>query len=258
MSEPVRHWAASHAGCVRPINQDAFLCRPDIGLFAVADGVGGKAGGGVASAEVVRLLDTIPHELALPERLAAVRTRLEEAQASLLADAAARGTDSAATTVVVLLLHHGFVACLWAGDSRAYVLRHGGLHQLTSDHSLVGEMVRSGTLTEAQAERHAHANVITRAIGVGGAGALVDKVIGTVEPGDRFLLCSDGLTRSLPHGDVVALMGGDDPARQLVEAAIRHKARDNVTALVATLNARPGALPLDTAQGSRSQDPFLK
>jgi protein phosphatase/serine/threonine-protein phosphatase Stp1 len=225
-------WAASHPGCVRASNQDAHLCRPDIGLFAVADGVGGQSGGGFASQEVVRVLETLPQGLAPTELLNAVRERLRETHQRLIEAAQTRASYRPATTVVVMLLHGDHFACLWAGDSRAYVRRRGQLNALTADHSLVGEMVRAGELTEAQAESHPANNVITRAIGAAGDCGLVDKVIGIVEPGDRFLLCSDGLTKAVPQGEVAWLMTDADPAQALVDAALARKATDNITALV--------------------------
>lgn len=230
---PARHWAASHQGTVRPSNQDAYLCRPDIGLFAVADGVGGHAGGGFASAEVVRVLEAVPPGLPPAGLLAAVRSRLQAAHERLQAEAASLGSPAAATTVVVLLLRGDHLACFWAGDSRAYLLRHGRLVALTSDHSLVGEMLRAGKLTEAQAGLHPNGNVITRAIGVQSGGMLVDKVIGAVEPGDRFLLCSDGLTKALQADEIAMHLEASDPAAALIAAALAADARDNVTVLVA-------------------------
>jgi protein phosphatase/serine/threonine-protein phosphatase Stp1 len=235
MNLPVRHWAASHPGTVRPSNQDAYLCRPDIGLFAVADGVGGHAGGGFASSEVVRMLEAIPQGLAPVELLNAVRSGLQTAHERLQAEAASLGSAVTATTVVILLLHGDHLACFWAGDSRAYVLRHGQLVALTSDHSLVGEMLRAGKLTDTQADVHPNGNVITRAIGVRSDGSLVDKVIGSVEPGDRFLLCSDGLTKALQTDEIVAHLTDEDPAKALVTAALVARAKDNVTALVTSI-----------------------
>ena len=232
MSAPVRHWAASHQGTVRPSNEDAYLCRPEIGLFAVADGVGGHAGGAFASAEVVRVLEAIPHGLAPAGLLQAVRSRLQAAHERLQAEAASLGSPAAATTVVVLLLHGDHLACVWAGDSRAYLWRHGQLLALTSDHSVVGEMLRAGELTGQQAGLHPNGHIITRAIGVQSDGMLVEKVIGYLEPGDRFLLCSDGLTKALRTEEILVHLEASDPAAALVAAALAAHARDNVTALV--------------------------
>ena len=231
----LRHWAVSHPGMVRPTNQDAYLCRPEIGLFAVADGVGGHAGGGFASAEAVRMLEAIPEGLTPVALLQAVRNGLQTAHERLQIEAASLASAVTATTIVVLLLHGDHLACCWAGDSRAYLLRQGRLTALTSDHSLVGEMLRAGKLTEAQADMHPKGNVITRAIGVQSDDALLDKVIGFVEPGDRFLLCSDGLTKALALDDIAMHLAAGDPANALLAAALAVKAKDNVTALVASV-----------------------
>ncbi len=225
-------WVASHAGSVRDRNEDAYLCRPEIGLFAVADGVGGCASGGFASQEVMHALQSLPDDITPASLLPAVRERLAEVHGRLLAASGPDGTMQAATTVIVLLLNGDHLACLWAGDSRAYLVRRGRLHCLTADHSLVGEMLRAGTLTEIQAERHPRANVITRAIGAAAEDRLVDKSTGFAEPGDRFLLCTDGLSRVIGPEELAALVCGADPAEALVKAALAKKTKDNVTALV--------------------------
>ncbi len=150
----IRSWSATHPGTVRTQNQDACLSRPEIGLFAVADGVGGQGGGEVASSQVVAALGAIPGDLAPAARLAAVRAGLQQTHERLLQTPVA--TDPAvipATTIVVLMLHEGHFACLWAGDSRAYLLRDGQLCRLTTDHSVVQDLVSAGAITEAQAER---------------------------------------------------------------------------------------------------------
>jgi serine/threonine-protein phosphatase Stp1 len=224
-------WAASHPGSVRARNEDAYLCRPEIGLFAVADGVGGCADGGSASREVVGALQSLPPDILSTGLLPAVRLSLQGAHQRLLA-AGLDGTKQSATTVAILLLDGDHLACLWAGDSRAYLVRGGRLHTLTSDHSVVGEMLRAGTLTERQAERHPRAHVITRAIGAASKDRLVDKAIGFIRPGDRVLLCTDGLSKAVPPDELAELVASPDPAAALVSAALAKRARDNVTALV--------------------------
>ena len=150
----------------RAHNEDALLDRPDLGLWAVADGAGGHAHGAAASAAVVAALDSIPPGLTAAEMLAQVRLRLGSVHAALLAEAGARGEGCVmASTVVVLIARGTHFACLWAGDSRLYRLRDGTLDQLTRDHSLVQELVDEGRLTEAEADTHPQRNVITRAIG---------------------------------------------------------------------------------------------
>lgn len=233
MTPTLRHWAVTHPGTVRATNEDAYLCRPEIGLFAVADGVGGASGGDFASAEVMRALSQIPDGIAPNDLLGAVRISLQSVHDRLQGAAGPHGRSAPATTVVVLLLSGDHLACIWVGDSRAYVLRDGELVRLTSDHSVVGEMVRAGKLTDAQAERHPGGNVITRAIGVQSGGALVDKVVAAVEPGDRFLLCSDGLFKAVTQPGIIARLNDPEPADALLQAALGAGAKDNVTALVA-------------------------
>ncbi len=126
-------------------------------------------------------------------------------------------------------------ACLWAGDSRAYCLRNGELFRVTHDHSLVQELVDAGVIGEHESEGHPQANVITRAVGAGDEETLLlDKAMDTLEPGDRYLLCSDGLTKSVPERDIAAELSEnrDDAARRLIEIALERQVNDNVTAIV--------------------------
>jgi protein phosphatase/serine/threonine-protein phosphatase Stp1 len=134
----------------------------------------------------------------------------------------------------VLIVAGDYFACLWAGDSRAYLLRDGVLRRLTRDHSLVQDMVDNGSLTEAESEGHPRANVITRAVGAGEAELILDKSTGEVRPGDKFMLCTDGLTKTLSEPELMDLLlqpALPSPAERLIEAALSQQARDNVTAL---------------------------
>ncbi len=236
-----RSAGVTHQGAVRSHNEDAFIERPDIGLWAVADGAGGHEAGEVASAMLVEALAAIPAGLSAAELLAQVRLEIAETHAALRAEAARRGAHTTiASTLVVLLARGDHFACLWAGDSRIYLLRGGLLHQLTRDHSLVQELVDSGMLRPEEAEGHPRANVITRAIGAEDTTPELDKVSDRALPGDRFLLCSDGLTKTLPQEDIAALLGtGADPATALVEAALQRRATDNVTAITVEASVAP-------------------
>jgi serine/threonine protein phosphatase PrpC len=215
----------------RAQNEDAYLSRSDLGLWAVADGAGGHASGATASRAVVTALETIPPGLTAAEMLAQVRLRLGSVHASLLAEAA-ENAKIIASTVVVLIARGEHFACLWAGDSRAYRLRNDMLDQLTSDHSLVQSLVEDGAITEAEAERHPEANVITRAVGDGSDELGLDKVAGDILAGDRFLLCSDGLHKALPAPELARLLAEDAAAAPLVAAALGRGSSDNVTAVV--------------------------
>ena len=224
--------AATHPGAVRKRNEDSLVHRPDLGLWAVADGAGGHGAGDVASQAVAAALEAIPPGLSAAEILAQARLRLASVHADLQAQAAALGAERIiATTVVMLMARHGHFACLWAGDSRAYLLRGGSLQRVTRDHSLVQEMVEHGTLTEAQAEAHPQANVILRAVGASGE-LLLDKVSGRVVPGDALLLCSDGLFKALPEAALAEMLRQGAGAADVVDAAVSRGARDNVSVVL--------------------------
>jgi serine/threonine-protein phosphatase Stp1 len=235
MSEALSAWAASHAGTTRANNQDTFLIRSDLGLWAVADGAGGHGGGEIASAAVADALRGLPAGLSAGELLGRVRMALHDTNAALRAEAEARGPRAMlASTVVALLVRDGHFACLWAGDSRCYLWRGGVLACITRDHSLVQELVDRGEITEEAAERHPQANVVTRAIGADDALAL-DKATGAVQMGDLFVLVSDGVSKALDArvlGDMLAAADGQALADALIALAMTRGSTDNVTALV--------------------------
>lgn len=223
--------AATHPGAVRPRNEDCFVDRPDLGLWAVADGAGGHGAGDFASLSIKEALESVPPGLSAAEILAQLRLRIGAVHTALQEEAARRGPGrTIASTVVILLARADHFACLWAGDSRAYLLREGSLQQLTRDHSLVQELIDQGALEETEAEGHPQSNVITRAVGASGELEL-DKVSGRIEPGDRFLLCSDGLVRTLDEAAIAEALAQDDAAERLVAQAVERGARDNVTAV---------------------------
>jgi protein phosphatase/serine/threonine-protein phosphatase Stp1 len=232
----VKSWALSDAGAVRKHNEDNMLSRPDLGLWVVADGAGGHESGEVASGMIVAELDRLPGDLTGSEVLAQVRATMARVHGALREEAAGRGRDAMiASTFVALILRDRHFACLWAGDSRAYLLRHGVLSQISRDHSLVQELVDSGNLAPEDAEHHPHANVITRAVGADSEVLELDKVIGQIETGDRFLLCSDGLSKTLSETEIASLLGAPDgvpPPELLIAAALAHRVNDNVTAVV--------------------------
>jgi len=228
-------WGATHAGTVRSSNQDAYLMRPELGLWVVADGAGGHGGGEIASAAVAEGLRSLPSHLSTGELLGRVRSTLSDTNARLRAEAASRGPRALlASTVVALLVRDGHFACLWAGDSRCYLARGGAVTCITRDHSLVQELLDRGEITEEAAERHPQANVVTRAVGADDAFAL-DKVTGQVQPGDVFLLMSDGVSKTLGAGllaETVAAAEGQALADALIALAMSRGSTDNVTVVV--------------------------
>jgi len=224
--------ARTHTGG-RSLNEDRVLERPEVGLWAVADGMGGHKAGDVASSLVVEALGRV-------ERFASGYAYLNDVAAQLQAvnrEMLERGGGDQirpslmGSTVVVLLAHEGYYACIWAGDSRAYLLRGGKLTRITHDHSLVQEMVDAGALTADQARSHPRANVITRAIGVANPLQL-EKRHAPIEPGDVFLLCTDGLTGTMQDDEIEErLLGGsiEQAADDLLGLALGRHARDNVS-----------------------------
>ncbi len=239
-----RSGAATHAGAANRLNEDAYVNRPDLGLWAVADGAGGHESGEIASAEVAGLLQTIDSGLSAAEMLVEVRSRLEAAHTRLHAEASRHGDGAmVATTVVVLLARDDHFACLWAGDSRAYLLRDHTLTKITRDHSLVQALVESGTISEAEAIGHPQANVITRAVGADSDVLELEKRTGQLMAGDRLLLCSDGLSKTLPEERLAELLSGDEAggAARLVMAALSAQGTDNITAVTIAFSAADGS-----------------
>ena len=231
MSWRILSQAATHPGAVRPRNEDALLDRPEAGLWAVADGAGGHGAGDVASAAIITALEAIPPGLPAAELLAQVRLSLQQVHHQLQAEAARRGPGRIlASTVVVMLARGDHFAMLWVGDSRGYLLRGGTLQRVTRDHSLVQELVDQGTLREEDAESHPQANVITRAVGAQGE-LEIDKISGRIFEGDRYLLCTDGLFKTIPEHEIGAMLAEGGSAAGIVTEAVGRGARDNVSAI---------------------------
>lgn len=224
----------TNTGKVRTHNEDAYLDRPDIGLWAVADGVGGLAAGDMASRSVTEALQGVPPQGDLQERLNHARERLTSVNLALIKAAHHPSAPvNSASTVVVLLAGATECCWLWAGDSRVYRLREGQLERLSRDHSAVQEMVDRGELLPEQAEGHPRGNVITRAIG--GTDALeIEARFAELRSGDRFLLCSDGVHGAIGESPLQAALDRDTPedcVRMLLDAVLTTEARDNATAV---------------------------
>lgn len=219
-----RSAAASDVGRVREINQDSFLERTDVGIWVVADGLGGHSHGEVASRMVCDALADMVPDSSFEDLVDAARQRVSEVNEHLVR-AAMRPVNAvqSGSTVVALLARGTRYAVLWAGDSRAYRWREGRLEQLTKDHSL------------AEADGNgADSHAITRAVG-GEATLELDVHRDRVHRGDRFLLCSDGLTRTVSHEQLERWLAHDDIQRaveSLITAALETGGPDNVTAVV--------------------------
>ncbi|MEX1050790.1 MAG: Stp1/IreP family PP2C-type Ser/Thr phosphatase [Gemmatimonadales bacterium] len=242
MSLSVRFVCAgkTDVGIVRSGNEDNYLMVPDRGVFVVADGMGGHAAGEVASEMAVRIItQSVGDPTGLPEAEAAerMRTAIREANGAIfqrtLTEHDKRGMGTTATALA--FLDGGRYLLGQVGDSRAYLLRDGSLHQLTKDHSYVQEQVDAGYLSSEEARTHPYSNVITRGVGSNNDVA-PDTYSGAARAGDLLLLASDGLTGMMDDPDLHAiLMTSRDPgelADALIAEANRRGGLDNITVVL--------------------------
>lgn len=219
---------SSDVGRLRPTNQDAFAELNEVGVWAVADGMGGYRDGDVASRMVCESLQGLSAEGTIEQAIEVLRQRMTDVNRRLY-EASVRRVNPvvSGSTVAMLLVRRTSCAVLWAGDSRVYRWRQNRLIQLTTDHTWAAE------LNLQQAEEEAD-HAITRAVGGEGTLAL-DVRRDKVHLGDRYLLCSDGLTRELTDTQIATAMAAPDVescAKKLIEATLQAGARDNVTVVV--------------------------
>ena len=226
-----RHAAVTDPGRRRRRNEDAYVVQPP--LFAVADGMGGAQAGEIASriaASTLRDADGETGRDAVVALIQEANRRVYEAAAS---DEARAGMG---TTMTAALVEDGTVLIGHVGDSRAYRIRDGALEQLTEDHSLVAELVRSGRLSPEEADTHPQRSVITRVLGTDPE-VDVDTFEVEANPGDVFMICSDGLTSMVDDETILAVVERnrtdlEHAARALVDAANRGGGEDNITVIV--------------------------
>ncbi|MEO9516444.1 MAG: protein phosphatase 2C domain-containing protein [Paracoccaceae bacterium] len=194
MTVRLRFSAATHVGKKRQVNEDSILSLPDQKIWVVSDGMGGHDAGDFASQTVVDCVALMPPSDEPAELMSGLRSSLHSAHKAIRHEAERRGGTTIGATVVALTFAGNHFAAFWAGDSRLYRLQADAIEMLTTDHSTVAELVLAGEMSWDEAEHHPQSNAITRAVGVG-EDLEIDKIRGEVFPGDRFLLCSDGLTK---------------------------------------------------------------
>jgi protein phosphatase len=230
----------SDRGRIRPHNEDSLLVSTEDGLFAVADGMGGHNAGEVASRLAIEAVGEV---LAFARRgetpvEALLRRTVEEANRRISEKAGANlDYEGMGTTLIVGVIDDGRLWIAHVGDSRAYLLRDGQLRQMTTDHSLVNELVRLGIISRDSAASDKRRNVVTRALG-SGMTVTPDLIEQKLEPGDVVLLCTDGLNTMVPDESIAATIvrTGKDPQKiceELVAAANAAGGEDNVTVVVA-------------------------
>jgi serine/threonine protein phosphatase PrpC len=244
--------ANTHPGLVRRVNEDRHCERPKDGLWVVADGMGGHAHGDWAAHAVVQALEGVVLPADFDAAVQVVADGVHSANRRIWAEAQRR-EQQMGSTVVALLIREDRFAALWVGDSRAYLLRDDMLVPLTRDHSQVQEMVDRGLIAPEDAAHHPRGHVLARAIGVG-ARIAVDVVADGIEPGDRFLLCSDGLSGPVAEEDMRQALARHSPpaaVEALLAQAMARGAPDNVTAIVVAVQETT-RLTLADAGGARS------
>ncbi|HUX45851.1 MAG TPA: Stp1/IreP family PP2C-type Ser/Thr phosphatase [Terracidiphilus sp.] len=247
MSTAVVHYmaaAVTDRGRKRPSNEDAFGYSVEDGVYVVCDGMGGAAAGEIASSlavdEVLRMISGHEQDGSAPKQ-ETVEQAIVAANEAIFARAQRNHRLSGmGTTLVALAVEDRQVWVLNVGDSRCYRYRGGQLEQLTLDHSLVEEQVRMGRMTKSEASRSPFRNVITRALGT--QSRVTPDVFGLeAEPGDLFLLCSDGLTRELSDKVIESRLAQDGPLEELclrlVNSAKKAGGHDNITCLLVRAEA---------------------
>src|SRR3712207_5675410 len=247
MLRVAEQWADSDLGRQRQGNEDSFFVRSP--LFVVADGMGGAQAGEVASATAVRAfedgLPSGPPTEALVRLIASANRTIHDRSRTDV-QMAGMGT----TLTAAYLAEDDAVVVAHVGDSRCYLLRDGDLVRLTRDHSLVGELVARGKLTEEQAEVHPQRSVITRALGPEPQ-VDVDVDVFPARDGDMFLLCSDGLTSMVPETEVRRILSGglslERAGRELIQAANAAGGRDNITVILFRIEEVAGRASPDGA-----------
>ncbi len=234
----LRAVASTDVGLRRRGNEDRYALAPELGLYLVADGMGGHTAGQVASelaaeasVRAIQALAGVPGTLS--EKL---RYAVASANRAIFSTAQARPEYAGmGTTLVLLLADAERVGLAHVGDSRAYLVRAGRIRQLTDDHSIVGELLRRNEISELDAREHPHRHVLTRALGVR---ALVEPDLVELTPriGDLFVLCSDGLTNHLEDHEIGKIVGEEsdlsEACERMIELAKHRGGEDNITVVV--------------------------
>lgn len=256
--QPTHYGDATHVGRVREHNEDSHFADPELGLWIVADGMGGHRCGEVASQIAV---DFIREEVGKGSALRAAVERAHEVV--LLAAGQGLGHPGMGSTVVALKLDGPDYELSWVGDSRAYLWDEGVLVQLTRDHSLVQQLVDAGQLTEEEALLHPNRNVVTQALGAADLDQVeVEEARGTLHQGQQILLCSDGLTGEVSEAEIREILAGEADAQgaveRLIDRTLEHGASDNVTAILVCAPADapekpiPDTIPIDVEALARN------
>ncbi|WP_332684582.1 PP2C family protein-serine/threonine phosphatase [Bosea sp. (in: a-proteobacteria)] len=231
---PFETGAISHPGRVRAHNEDNLVLRPEFGLWAVADGMGGHENGAMASATVAAALEAVGPASSAADLLAQLEKSVLAANAELRRQIRERAGATMGSTLAVLLVHDTHFACVWSGDSRIYLVRDGRITQVSRDHTEAQDMIERGLLDAEEARRWPRRHVITRAIGAHELPEL-ELDSGEIEGGDTFVLCSDGLTDHVVDAEILSAAQGDSvqgACDALLALTLERGATDNVTVVI--------------------------
>lgn len=261
-----RYGAVTHVGCVREHNEDSFSADPAAGLWLLADGMGGRQAGEVASRIVVETIGAaVADGKSLVEAIA-------QADQAVLAAASAEQAGMGSTVVALKLVGDAYEIA-WVGDSRAYLWRSGatGLHLLTRDHSFVQRLLEAGLINTQEAKVHPARNRLTQALGPTQETHLakVPTVSGRLQPDELLLLCSDGLTGALDDEQIAAVLARpgslQERVDQLIQVALTQGASDNITVLLVAApvdppqaDERPGSPAVKVAGGPMTSQPATR
>jgi serine/threonine protein phosphatase PrpC len=226
--------SASNVGTVRAVNEDAVLEKAEVGLWVVADGMGGHEAGNVASQMTVESLSELDKPQLLNDFVNQIESRIIDVNERLLEYSEVMLDGRVSGSTVLCLVIYGYAGvCLWMGDSRLYQYRGNKLMRRSRDHSQVSELLQAGAITEDEAKNHPESNVITRAVGTSDIPYL-DMDVFDVQLGDVLLLCSDGLYNALDEVSISTCLDCAEPdemVTKLIDAAVEHGAADNVSVI---------------------------
>ncbi len=223
--------AATHVGKVRKVNEDSIYSNPKRGLWLVADGMGGHRDGNIASSMIAEAAANLP---AQEDLVSSFVGSMMDVNQSLLARSNGASDHIVGSTLNALIFKDGRYTCLWAGDSRSYLIRAGKVRQISQDHTEVQELVNTGVLSLEEARTWPRRNVITRAVGVQ-QDLDLETTEGELHAGDCFLLCSDGLTGHVTDAEILANTTWSMPQMacdRLLEMALERGGKDNISIIV--------------------------
>lgn len=238
----MKSFGATDIGRVRKINEDSYYDDPEnLGLYIVADGMGGHQAGEVASSLAVETLSSILREHLLDQNSRmtdiehVLKAAVDRANQTVYNLATSQpGYSGMGTTVVVCIVREGHAHIAHIGDSRAYLIRKRMLKQLTTDHSLVQELLNKGRITEAEAEDHPRKNILTRALGTDPV-IEIDTMSIQLQPGDTLMLCTDGISNHVDRQELLDLISDNPPesaCMEIIRLANSRGGFDNMTILI--------------------------